>query len=134
MAEALALHELSDPGALGRALAGNQEDIARIQGVVDQALRAWGAGRLSVQLGDLSSGWIEVFPELTEGERRLAALPEYDAAPTPARGVDPVMLRSVVKAIRRSEATEVKYQSLSTPEPRWRWITPHAIAFDGLPR
>jgi predicted DNA-binding transcriptional regulator YafY len=48
------------------------------------------------------------------------------------RGVDPVTLRSVVGAIRRSEAIEVKYQSLSSPEPRWRWIAPHAIAFDGF--
>jgi predicted DNA-binding transcriptional regulator YafY len=48
------------------------------------------------------------------------------------RGVDPVTLRSVVGAIRRSEAIEVKYQSLSNPEPRWRWIAPHAIAFDGF--
>jgi predicted DNA-binding transcriptional regulator YafY len=42
-----------------------------------------------------------------------------------------VTLRSVVGAIRRSEAIEVRYQSLSSPEPRWRWIAPHAIAFDG---
>jgi predicted DNA-binding transcriptional regulator YafY len=48
------------------------------------------------------------------------------------RGIDPVTLRSVVGAIRRSEAIEVKYQSLSSPEPRWRWIAPHAIGFDGF--
>ena len=59
-------------------------------------------------------------------------LPSYASAPTPVRGVDPVTLRSVVGAIRRSEAIEVKYQSLSTPEPRWRWVAPHAIAFDGF--
>jgi predicted DNA-binding transcriptional regulator YafY len=59
-------------------------------------------------------------------------LPSYASAPTPVRGVDPVTLRSVVGAIRRSEAIEVKYQSLSSPEPRWRWIAPHAIAFDGF--
>jgi hypothetical protein len=59
-------------------------------------------------------------------------LPPYASAPTPVRGVDPVTLRSVVGAIRRSEAIEVKYQSLSSPEPRWRWIAPHAIAFDGF--
>ena len=35
-------------------------------------------------------------------------------------------------AIRQSEAIEFKYQSLSSPEPRWRWIAPHAIAFDGF--
>ncbi|WP_438362839.1 WYL domain-containing protein [Nioella halotolerans] len=59
-------------------------------------------------------------------------LPPYASAPTPVRGVDPVTLRSVVGAIRRSEAIEVKYQSLSSPEPRWRWIAPHAIGFDGF--
>lgn len=59
-------------------------------------------------------------------------LPPYASAPTPVRGVEPVTLRSVVGAIRRSEAIEVKYQSLSSPEPRWRWIAPHAIAFDGF--
>jgi len=62
----------------------------------------------------------------------IAELPSYDAAPTPARGVNPVILRSVVGAIRRSEAIEVKYQSLSRPEPCWRWIAPHAIGFDGF--
>ncbi|MCC6143830.1 MAG: minor capsid protein [Candidatus Hydrogenedentes bacterium] len=77
VAEALSLHELSDPGALGRALAGNQEDIARIQGVVDQALRAWNEGRLTVRPGEFASGWVEVFPELTEGERRLGELPGF---------------------------------------------------------
>uniref|UniRef100_UPI003569632E WYL domain-containing protein n=1 Tax=Roseovarius sp. TaxID=1486281 RepID=UPI003569632E len=59
-------------------------------------------------------------------------LPSYASAPTPVRGVEPVTLRSVVDAIRRSEAIEVKYQSLSSPEPRWRWIAPHAIACDGF--
>lgn len=62
----------------------------------------------------------------------IAELPSYDAAPTPVREVNPVTLRSIVGAIRRSEAVEVKYQSLSRPEPRWRWIAPHAIEFDGF--
>ncbi|MGP0094804.1 MAG: WYL domain-containing protein [Xanthobacteraceae bacterium] len=56
----------------------------------------------------------------------------YDAAPTPVRGVNTQILRSVVAAIRRSEAIEIRYQSLSRPEPRWRWIAPHAIGFDGF--
>ncbi|TWG65517.1 putative DNA-binding transcriptional regulator YafY [Aminobacter sp. J44] len=62
----------------------------------------------------------------------IGQFPAYDAAPTPARGVNAKTLRSVVAAIRRSEAIEVKYQSLSRPEPRWRWIAPHAIGFDGF--
>lgn len=62
----------------------------------------------------------------------IGQLLSYDAAPTPVRGVDAKTLRSVIAAIRRSEAMEVKYQSLSQPEPRWRWIAPHAIGFDGF--
>lgn len=62
----------------------------------------------------------------------ITELPPFATAPTPVRGVNPVTLRSVVDAIRRREAIEVKYQSLSRPGPRWRWIAPHAIAFDGF--
>lgn len=56
----------------------------------------------------------------------------YDAAPTPVRGVNAQILRSVISAIRQSQAIEVRYQSLSRPEPRWRWVAPHAIGFDGF--
>lgn len=59
-------------------------------------------------------------------------LPPYASAPTPERGVNPVTLRAVVGAISRSEAIDVKFRPLSSPEPRWRWITPHAIVFDGF--
>lgn len=62
----------------------------------------------------------------------IGQFPAYEATPTPARGVHSKTLRSVVAAIRRSEAVEIRYQSLSHPEPRWRWIAPHAIAFDGF--
>ena len=62
----------------------------------------------------------------------IGQLPSYDATPTPVRGVNAETLRPVIAAIRRSEAIEVKYQSLSRPEPRWRWIAPHAIGFDGF--
>ncbi|AIB12891.1 transcriptional regulator [Azospirillum argentinense] len=69
---------------------------------------------------------------LDRAEAWIGQFPSYDSAPTPVRGVNAKTLRSVVAAIRRSEAIEVKYQSLSRPEPHWRWIAPHAIGFDGF--
>lgn len=84
------------------------------------------ASRYLAQLRSLSDGILD------REDSWIANLPPYASAPTPVRGVNPVTLRSVVGAIRRSEAVEVKYQSLSSPEPRWRWIAPHAIAFDGF--
>lgn len=84
------------------------------------------AGRYLAQLRSVADGILD------QDDCWIAGLPAYDSAPTPARGVDPATLRSVVDAIRQSEAIEVQYQSLSNPEPRWRWIVPHAIAFDGF--
>jgi hypothetical protein len=84
------------------------------------------ANRYLAQLRSLADG-------IMDGDDSwVAELPSYDAAPTPAHSVNPVILRSIVGAIRRSEAIEVKYQSLSRPEPTWRWIAPHAIGFDGF--
>ena len=84
------------------------------------------ASRYLAQLRSLADGIMD------SDDTWIAGLPSYDAAPTPTRGVNPITLRSVVGAIRRSEAIEVKYQSLSRPEPTWRWIAPHAIGFDGF--
>ena len=84
------------------------------------------AGRYLAQLRSLADGLLD--PE----DSWIAVHPAYDAAPTPVRGVNPMTLRSIVGAIRRTEAVEVQYQSLTRPEPVWRWIAPHAIAFDGF--
>jgi hypothetical protein len=62
----------------------------------------------------------------------IGSIPAFDATPTPSRGVDPVVLRSIVITIRRAGAIEVLYQSMSAPDPEWRWIAPHALAFDGF--
>lgn len=84
------------------------------------------ASRYLSQIRTLADGILD------QSDAWIGQLPAYDAAPTPMRGVDAKKLRSVIAAIRRSELIEIKYQSLSSPEPRWRWIAPHAIAFDGF--
>nr|WP_236020379.1 MULTISPECIES: WYL domain-containing protein [Alphaproteobacteria] len=84
------------------------------------------AGRYLAQLRSLEEGLLD------RDDCWTTDLPAFASTPTPARGVHPETLRAVVRAIRRAEAIEVNYQSLSHPEPRWRWIAPHAIAFDGF--
>ena len=69
---------------------------------------------------------------ITPEDAWIGNLPAFDATPAPVRGIDPVVLRSIVIAIRRHEAIEVRYQSMSAPDPEWRWIAPHALAFDGF--
>ena len=84
------------------------------------------ASRYLSQLRSVADGILD------RADAWIGQFPSYDAAPTPGRGVNAKTLRSVIAAIRRSEAIEVKYQSLSRPEPRWRWIAPHAVGFDGF--
>ena len=84
------------------------------------------ANRYLSQLRSVADGILD------HADTWIGQFPSYDSAPTPARRVNATTLRSMVAAIRRSEATEVKYQSLSRPEPLWRWIAPHAIGFDGF--
>ncbi len=69
---------------------------------------------------------------VTPEDAWIGNLPTFDTTPAPARGIDPTVLRSIVIAIRRREAVEVCYQSMSSPDPEWRWIAPHALAFDGF--
>lgn len=59
-------------------------------------------------------------------------VPAFDVVPGPVRKIDAGVLRSVLAAIRGKLSTEVLYQSMSRPEPTWRWISPHALAFDGF--
>lgn len=69
---------------------------------------------------------------LASSESWIAHSPPYAGPPVPARGVNNNTLRTVLAAIRQNQAVEVKYQSLSSDDPRWRWIAPHAVGFDGF--
>lgn len=69
---------------------------------------------------------------LEENRSWILPLPSYGAPPAPVRGVKPEILRDVVTAIRDSQGLHVLYQSFSRPEPNWRWIEPHSLAFDGF--
>jgi len=69
---------------------------------------------------------------LPKEESWLGWVPPYATVPSIARRVDPVKLRKVLDVIRTGSAIHVEYQSLSRPDPLWRWLTPHALAFDGF--
>ncbi len=56
----------------------------------------------------------------------------FDVLPSPERRVDFAVLRSIVQAIKNKSGIEIKYQSISTDLPVWRWIEPHSFASDGL--
>lgn len=69
---------------------------------------------------------------LSREDAWLRSDPQFDEVPNPTRTVNPETLRMVLEAMRHGEAIEIHYQSFSRPSPRWRWIAPHAIGFDGF--
>jgi predicted DNA-binding transcriptional regulator YafY len=62
----------------------------------------------------------------------LDKLPPMATVPVLRRRADAGILRTVLEAIRKGLAIHVHYQSLTSSEPAWRWIAPHAIGFDGF--
>lgn len=84
--------------------------------------------RYLAQLKALTDGIIEI------GDTWIAKTPPTGVLPILTRRIDSTVLRAVLSAMRSRRALQVEYQSMSAehPEPLWRWITPHAFAFDGL--
>ncbi len=72
-AQGMALYAMAYPEAL-RSVEGFAEAVKRVEEV---GLKAWREGRLRDRDGSLASGWAEVFPELTEDEKRLGQLPGF---------------------------------------------------------
>lgn len=69
---------------------------------------------------------------LAAGEAEAAASLPVASTPTPARRIDPWLLRRILAARRGGRALRVLYQPMDQPEPSWRWISPLALGGDGL--
>lgn len=68
---------------------------------------------------------------VTKERTWLGDLPSHDIVPSPRRPLEADRLRSILQATRSKQAIAVEYQSMSTNEPTHRWLTPHALGFDG---
>lgn len=60
------------------------------------------------------------------------SIPSFYAIPCIQRKISPFVLKYVLKNIKDGNAVNIQYQSMSGSGPKWRWITPHAIGFDGF--
>lgn len=69
---------------------------------------------------------------LSEEQTSVLQPPAFSVMPILRRRLAPELLRGVLQSVRGGLALEVRYQSLSRPEPMWRWISPHALGFDGF--
>jgi hypothetical protein len=69
---------------------------------------------------------------LSQDEAWSIRTADYIMVPLLRRHIDPNNLRSVLGAIRTRSSIHIIYQSMSRPKPSDRWISPHALGFDGL--
>jgi len=68
---------------------------------------------------------------MSPGESWLGAAPAHDAVPRMRRKLAAETLQPIVLAIKRRQAIEIRYQSMSAAEPELRSVAPHALFFDG---
>jgi len=61
----------------------------------------------------------------------LGRIPQFAALPVPRRSTNADHLRAILAAIQNKTALHIRYHSMR-PHPAWRWISPHALAFDGF--
>lgn len=62
----------------------------------------------------------------------LGWIPSFEVVPLVRRRLDANILRSAITAIRGGRSIHVNYQSFARPTSSWRWLTPHALGFDGF--
>jgi len=84
------------------------------------------ADRYLAQLRMIESGL------LADDEAWAVRRPAYSIVPILRRHIEPQMLRHILDVIRTRASVHIKYQSMSRPEPKGRWISPHALGFDGF--
>ena len=83
-----------------------------------------------------SASYLHQLSALAEGvlsasESWLRQVPPYDKVSFPCRPVDAHVLRAVLDAVHTRSALHLHYQSMTHPEPNWRWMAPHALGLDG---
>jgi predicted DNA-binding transcriptional regulator YafY len=62
----------------------------------------------------------------------IGYIPEYSMVPSFDRAIDPNILKKILKALKIGKSIYIYYQSMTRSSPVWRWISPHAFAFDGF--
>ncbi|MBM5571110.1 MULTISPECIES: WYL domain-containing protein [Deefgea] len=66
-----------------------------------------------------------------EGDSFLGWMPSVAVAPVPARKLSAETLITLLGAMRRSSALEMTYQSMTSPAPKKRLVSPKALGHDG---
>jgi hypothetical protein len=109
-------------------------DLKRYQSLAPHNIRYDGRAKSYMATQDFSplfelasaDGWPFGGPDIARSGLNI------DVVPSPARTLEPWLVRRVVRAIRRALALRVLYQDMISPQPEWKWIAPSAFGSDGV--
>lgn len=65
-----------------------------------------------------------------EGVFSCGKMPPAYQLPNPGRMVEESILKAILRCIHSGSSIRIEYQSMNSPEPTKRWISPHALGFD----
>lgn len=74
---------------------------------------------------------MQAYGILDQGVSFSGWLPSVAVAPMPSRTLQAETLIALLGAIRRQHALEMTYQSMTSPAPKKRLVSPRALGFDG---
>ena len=66
------------------------------------------------------------------GDFFCGTMPVSYQLPFMARSVDPLLLKEMLKCMHGGYSIEIDYQSMNSPDPEKRTISPHALGSDGM--
>lgn len=69
---------------------------------------------------------------MESGASFIGRAPSCAVAASPERSLDDEMVARIVKAILGRQKLLALYQSMSSPQPAERWLSPHALGYDGF--
>lgn len=69
---------------------------------------------------------------MESGASFIGRAPPCAVAPSPERSLDDEMVARIVKAILSRQKLLALYQSMSSSQPTERWLSPHALGYDGF--
>ncbi len=69
--------------------------------------------------------------EKTKDVFSCGTMPPAYSLPNPGRIVDEHTFKTILQCVHNGTSIEIEYQSMNNSKPSRRWISPHALGFDG---
>ena len=74
---------------------------------------------------------ISALTNKVKGTFSCGTMPPAYLLPIPGRQVEESILKAILQSLHSCNSIQITYQSMTTDNPEKKWISPHALGFDG---